>query len=61
MCEKVIEENAQVAKAYFRRGEALMHLKDFEEAKKDFQRVINLEPDNKAAKNKNTVCLQEIK
>jgi FK506-binding protein 4/5 len=61
MCNKVLEERTDVPKAYFRRGEALMQLKDFNLAINDFQTVIELDPDNKAARNKVAYCLQEIK
>ena len=30
LCDKVLEENSDVAKAYFRRGEALFNLNDHE-------------------------------
>ena len=30
LCDKVLEENAEVAKAYFRRGEAFLSLNDHE-------------------------------
>ena len=30
LCDKVLEENPDVAKAYFRRGEALFNLNDHE-------------------------------
>ena len=30
LCDKVLEENAEVAKAYFRRGEAFLNLNDHE-------------------------------
>ncbi len=61
MCNKAVEENGDAEKAYFRRGEALMQLQDHDEARKDFERVLQLDPDNKAAKNKVVVCQQEIK
>ncbi len=61
ICSKVLEERTDVPKAYFRRGEALMQLKEYNLAINDFQLVIKLEPDNKAAKNKVAYCLQEIK
>jgi FK506-binding protein 4/5 len=38
-----------------------MQLKDFNLAINDFQTVIELDPDNKAARNKVAYCLQEIK
>ena len=52
MCNKVLEERSDVPKAFFRRGEALIQLKDFELAMNDFQMVIDLDPENKAARNK---------
>lgn len=60
-CDKVIEENQNVAKAYYRRGEALLELCEPLEAKKDFEKVIELEADNKAAKNKVALCKHKIK
>ena len=52
MCNKILEERADVPKAFFRRGEALVQLKDYELAMNDFQMVIELDPENKAARNK---------
>merc|ERR1712142_659136 len=61
VCDKVIEESAATAKAWFRRGEAQLALNDCEAAKKDFEKSLELEPDNKAAKNKVVICQQKIK
>ena len=61
VCDKAIEESAATAKAWFRRGEAQLALNDCEAAKKDFEKSLELEPDNKAAKNKVVVCQQKIK
>ena len=52
MCNKILEERADVPKAFFRRGEALVQLKDYELAMNDFHMVIELDPENKAARNK---------
>jgi len=60
-CTKVIEKKNDVAKAWFRRGEAYFALNDFELAKVDFEKTIKLEPDNKAAKNKLVRCQQGLK
>jgi tetratricopeptide (TPR) repeat protein len=60
-CNKILEERTDVPKAYYRRGEALMQLKEYYLAINDFQMVIELEPNNTAAKNKVAYCLQEIK
>ena len=61
LCDKVVDENPTVAKGYFRRGEALLALNEFELAKDDFIKVQELEPDNKAAKNKVAICLHNLK
>lgn len=61
ICDKVIEENPQSEKAFFRRGEALMHLNDHALAREDYLKVIELDESNKAAKNKVAICTQEIK
>lgn len=37
-------------KALFRRGKALLNMNEFDRAKNDFQHVVQLYPDNKAAK-----------
>lgn len=55
---QVLEERADVPKAHFRRGEAYLQLKDYDLAMKDFEKVIELDPGNRAAKNKVAVCLQ---
>ena len=61
VCDKVIEENPKAEKAFFRRGEALVALNDHEMAKESFQKCLELDPENKAAKNKVTLCLVQIK
>ena len=44
---KAIEESDTVAKAWFRRGEAQLALNDCESARADFDKCLQLEPDNK--------------
>jgi len=61
VCDKVIEESRDNSKAWFRRGEAQLALNDCEAAKQDFEKCVSLEPENKAAKNKVTICQQRIK
>jgi len=61
VCDKAIEENPSVAKAWFRRGEALLAMNDYEAAKTDFEKTVELDQDNKAAKNKVSICLQKVK
>merc|ERR1712173_226911 len=53
VCDKAVEESDGVAKAWFRRGEAQLALNDCEAAE--------LDPENKAAKNKVVICQQRVK
>jgi len=48
-------------KGHFRRGEALILQKDWQGAKEDFDFVLSLEPENKAAKNKSLTCVHKLK
>lgn len=61
VCDKVLEESPSVAKAWFRRGEANFALNDWEVAKSDFEKAVEYDAENKAAKNKILVCQQKIK
>jgi len=61
LCDKVIEENPSSVKGYFRRGDALTALNEHDLALRDFDKVLQLDPDNKAAKNKVALCLHQIK
>ena len=49
VCDKAIDENEAVAKAWFRRGEAQLALNDCESARADFDKCLVLEPDNKVS------------
>lgn len=48
-------------KAYFRRGQARQLLQDYEEAIGDFQEVLKLEPQNKAAQKQLAVSKKRLK
>jgi len=61
VCDKAIEESDTVAKAWFRRGEAQLALNDCESARADFEKCCQLEPDNKAARNKISICQHRLK
>ena len=61
VCDKAIDEYGGGAKAWFRRGEAQLALNNYKDAKSDFVRSLELEPENKAAKNKVAICEQRIK
>lgn len=61
VCDKVLDENPDSEKAFFRRGEALLQLNDHEQAKISFEQCLKLDPENKAAKNRVAVCQAHIK
>ena len=68
MCEYVNAISLQVTqldqanvKAYFRRGQARQLLQDYEEAIGDFQEVLKLEPQNKAAQRQLAVSRKKLK
>lgn len=61
VCDKAIEEDSGAAKAWFRRGEAQLALNDCDSAKADFEKTVDLDPENKAAKSKIAMCLSRIK
>lgn len=60
-CEKALELDEANEKALFRRGEALLAMKEFDRARGDFQRVIQLYPGNKAAKTQVILCQKLVK
>merc|ERR1719401_170322 len=46
-CTKALE-GGKISKAYFRRGQANLELRNLDEAKADFEKARELEPDNQA-------------
>lgn len=60
-CDKALELDSNNEKALFRRGEALVVMKEFDRAREDFQRVTQLYPANKAAKSQIVLCQKHIK
>uniref|UniRef100_A0A4W6DAZ5 peptidylprolyl isomerase n=1 Tax=Lates calcarifer TaxID=8187 RepID=A0A4W6DAZ5_LATCA len=60
-CDKALELDSSSEKALFRRGEALFGMKEFDRARDDFQRVVQLYPANKAAKSQVSLCQKRIK
>lgn len=60
-CDKALELDGSNEKALFRRGEALFGMKEFDRARDDFQRVLQLYPANKAAKSQLVLCQKRIK
>ncbi|NXL90447.1 FKBP4 isomerase, partial [Alectura lathami] len=60
-CDKALELDSSNEKGLFRRGEAHLAVNDFELAREDFQKVIQLYPSNKAAKVQLVTCQQKIR
>ncbi|KAF1544121.1 Peptidyl-prolyl cis-trans isomerase FKBP4, partial [Eudyptula albosignata] len=60
-CNKALELDSNNEKGLFRRGEAHLAVNDFELARGDFQKVIQLYPSNKAAKVQLVTCQQKIR
>ncbi|XP_075998015.1 peptidyl-prolyl cis-trans isomerase FKBP4 [Genypterus blacodes] len=60
-CDKALGLDESNEKALFRRGESLFGMKEYDSAKDNFQRVIELYPSNKAAKSQVALCQKQIK
>ncbi|RVE71884.1 hypothetical protein OJAV_G00056410 [Oryzias javanicus] len=60
-CDKALEMDSSNEKALFRRGEALFAMNEFDKARDDFQRVVQLYPANKAAKSQVLLCQKRLK
>uniref|UniRef100_A0A8I5ZLF1 peptidylprolyl isomerase n=1 Tax=Rattus norvegicus TaxID=10116 RepID=A0A8I5ZLF1_RAT len=60
-CNKALELDSNNEKGLFRRGEAHLAVNDFDLARADFQKVLQLYPSNKAAKTQLAVCQQRTR
>ncbi|XP_054854750.1 peptidyl-prolyl cis-trans isomerase FKBP4 [Eublepharis macularius] len=60
-CNKALDLDGNNEKGLFRRGEARLAVNDFELARADFQKVLQLYPSNKAAKAQLIICQQKIR
>ncbi|XP_060779255.1 peptidyl-prolyl cis-trans isomerase FKBP4 [Neoarius graeffei] len=60
-CNKALELDTNNEKALFRRGEALFLMKEFDQARGEFQLVMQLYPTNKAAKSQVLRCQKNLK
>ena len=58
---QVVQLDQSNVKAHFRRGQARQLLQDYEEAVGDFQEVLKLEPQNKAAVRQMALCKKKLK
>jgi len=59
-CDKVLEKQPQNVKALYRKAQALQQRKEFEEAIQIYNKVIDIEPGNKAAPQQIHVCKHQI-
>ncbi|XP_051890941.1 peptidyl-prolyl cis-trans isomerase FKBP5-like isoform X1 [Pristis pectinata] len=60
-CDKALEIDRVNEKALYRRGEARLSVNEFDLAKADFQKVLQVNPDNKAAKTQLVMCRKRMK
>ena len=60
-CDKALELDAKNEKCLFRRGQSYMSMSGFEEAIKDFQAVVKLNPANTAANQHIQTCRDHLK
>lgn len=60
-CDKALELDAKNEKGLFRRGQAYFGQKDFELAKVDFSKLLEIDPSNSAAKSQLVNCNIKMK
>jgi FKBP-type peptidyl-prolyl cis-trans isomerase len=60
-CEEALKLDPKNEKGLFRRGTANLNLQNFDEAIKDFNAVLEVDPNNKAAKNQLVITTHKIK
>ncbi|XP_052851779.1 FK506-binding protein 59 [Drosophila gunungcola] len=60
-CNAVLALDESNVKALYRRGQCNLTINELEDALEDFQKVIQLEPGNKAAANQVIICKQKLK
>lgn len=55
-CSKALELDPKSEKALFRRGQAYIGIKDYDLAQQDFEEVLKVDENNKAARNQLNIC-----
>ncbi|XP_071038458.1 peptidyl-prolyl cis-trans isomerase FKBP4 [Parasteatoda tepidariorum] len=61
ICDKALEIDPESEKGLFRRGQAKMLINDCSEALEDFEKLINLYPENKVARQSRLLCHEKMK
>lgn len=61
VCLQALALDQSNEKGLYRRGEARLLMNEFELARCDFQRVLEVNPQNKAAKSQITMCQKKTK
>jgi len=59
-CDKVLEKQPNNVKALYRKAQALQQRKDFEEAIVIYNKIVEIEPENKAAPQQILVCKHQV-
>ncbi|KAI6189728.1 Peptidylprolyl isomerase [Aphelenchoides bicaudatus] len=59
-CDKVLEKQPNHVKALYRKAQALQQRKEFEDAIDIYKKVIEIEPDNKAASQQILTCKHQV-
>lgn len=60
-CNKALKLDPHSEKAYFRRGQAYIGCNEFDLACKDFEEVLKIDANNKAARNQLSICAVKLK
>lgn len=60
-CDEALNLDPKNEKGLFRRGMANLNLQNFDEAVQDFKAVLDVDPENKAAKNQLAITIHKIK
>lgn len=60
-CDKALEIDPRSEKGFFRRGLAYCATKEYARAQKDFEEVLKIDANNKAARNQLSICTVKLK
>ncbi|CAD6189648.1 unnamed protein product [Caenorhabditis auriculariae] len=60
-CDKALEVDAKSVKALYRKATAILTMTEFADAQKIYEKIVEIEPDNKAAAQQILVCKNKIR